>query len=194
LKEKKVNDIKKAYKNKKIIFSIGRLEYYKGFEYLIESAKYLDDSYVILIGGKGSLDMELNKLILNKKLESKVVMLGEINYKNLGNYFEASDIFCLPSIAKSEAFGIVQIEAMSFGKPIISTQIEGSGVDWVNKNMESGVTVPIKNSEKIAEAIKDIMLTKERYNKFSKKSKERFLTNFTHSIMINKTINLYDSL
>nr|EID9259045.1 glycosyltransferase [Escherichia coli] len=102
------------YKGKKIIFSLGRLVYYKGFEYLVESAKFLPDDYIILIGGNGEEKQKLLELIQRYKLEDKVKLLGFIRHEELSSYFAASNVFCLPSIEKSEAFGVVQLEAFLF--------------------------------------------------------------------------------
>lgn len=189
-----VERIKEKYKNKKIIFTLGRFTYYKGFQYLIEASKYLDNSYVIFIGGKGELKGDFELQIKNEGLEDKVKLLGRIEDNDLGNYFKACDLFCLPSIAKSEAFGVVQIEAMSFGKPIIATNIEGSGVDWVNKDGISGLNVPIKNAEAIAEACEKIMIDESTYQKFSKNALERFQKFFLREKMGASIIELYQQL
>ncbi len=190
----KVDSIRKTYKNKKIIFSLGRLVYYKGFEYLIDSAKYLSEDYIILIGGIGPLYKELDNKIKLLKLENKVKLLGRIEDNDLGNYYEACDIYCLSSIVKSEAFGIVQIEAMSFSKPVIATKIKGSGVDWVNKHKESGINVNPKNGEELANAIKKIISNHNLYKKYSQGAKNRFEENFNREIMVESIYKLYSEL
>jgi len=190
----KVNKIRSKYKNKKIIFSLGRLTYYKGFEYLIKSAEYLDDNYIILIGGSGELKYDLEVLIKINKLENKVILLGRIEEEELGNYYKACDIFCLSSIEKSEAFGIVQIEAMSFSKPIVATNIKGSGVDWVNEHNISGINVSPKNSKELANAFIHICKDKQIYEQFCINANERFNTLFLRQSMNSKILNLYKSL
>ncbi|WP_457564751.1 glycosyltransferase [Caminibacter sp.] len=192
--EEKVKEIKENFKNKKIIFSLGRLIYYKGFEYLIESAEYLSDEYVILIGGEGPLRDELLKKIEKFGLGSKVKLIGRLENENLGNYYSACDLFVLPSIEKSEAFGIVQIEAMSFGKPVVATKIKGSGVDWVNKDGFSGINVEPKNPKALAKAFVTIMEDKNRYEMFCKNAKKRFLDNFTRDKMVDKIIKIYEEM
>jgi glycosyltransferase involved in cell wall biosynthesis len=189
-----VNNIKKIYNNKKIIFSLGRLVYYKGFEYLIKSAKYLNNEYVILIGGSGPLKEELNNLIKSHSLENKVILLGRIEDNELGSYYEACDLYCLPSIVKSEAFGIVQIEAMSFGKPIVATKINGSGVDWVNKDDVSGINVEPKDPEALAEAFRRIFNNKDDYERYSINAKKRFNSLFKREKMNDRLIQLYKEL
>jgi glycosyltransferase involved in cell wall biosynthesis len=189
-----LNKIKKEYKNKKVIFSLGRLAYYKGFKYLIESAKYLNDDYIILIGGNGPLKIELEKEININNLQNKVKLLGRITDEELANYYTLCHLFCLPSIFKSEAFGVVQIEAMSFGKPIVATNIPESGVNWVNKNNISGINVDIKNPKQLAYAFQNILDDKYNYKIFSENSLSRFNKLFKREKMINEIITLYNNI
>lgn len=191
--DEEINSLKKIYNKKHIIFSLGRLAYYKGFKYLIESAKYLSDDFIILIGGNGELKSELEDFIKKERLENKVKLLGRIEDNKLGNYYKLCDIFCLPSIIKSEAFGVVQIEAMSFGKPIVATSIEGSGVDWVNKHKISGVNVEVKNAKSLAIAFETIMVDNETYDFYSKNAIDRFNTYFKRENMVDKIIKVYEN-
>ena len=189
-----VKQIKARYLNKKIIFSLGRLTYYKGFDYLIESAKYIPDNYVVLIGGDGELKRKLELMINRNKLTKKVFLLGNISHGEVYSYFEASDLFVLPSIERSEAFGIVQIEAMYFKKPIVSTNIIGSGVPWVNENGITGYVVEPRNPEKIAEAIVKILDNEDTYNSFSNNAYKRFVEKFHINVAVKKIIDLYNEL
>lgn len=189
IKESKVKEIKERFKNKPILFTLGRLTYYKGFEYLIEAIKELN--CYLLIGGSGPLKYKLENLIKKLKIESKVFLLGRIKDEDLGSYYQACDIFCLPSIYKTEAFGLVQAEAMYFGKPIVSTRIKGSGVDWVNKDNITGLTVEPKNINSLHKAIKIILHNTELKNKFGENAKKRFKENFDIKIVASNILNLY---
>ncbi len=143
--------LKRENQHKKVILSLGRLVYYKGFEYLIESAKYLPKNFLILIIGEGHLQEKLQHKINEKQLQHKVKLLGKVPFNELGAYYQLCDIFCMPSTERSEAFGVVQIEAMAFEKPIVSTNIKGSGVAWVNKDNISGKIVEPKNPKTLAD-------------------------------------------
>lgn len=193
-KPKLVQEIRQKFQGKKIVLSIGRLIYYKGYEYLVYSAKDLPADYVILIGGDGPLAPSLQSIIEKEKLKEKVFLLGRIHPSELGSYYFAADVFCLPSVERSEAFGIAQIEAMSFGKPIVTTQIPGSGVSWVNADGETGFNVPVRNPQKLAWAIKTILENKALYKKFSKNAKKRFQELFTLEKMVFDTIKIYEKL
>ncbi len=185
-----VDSIKAKHPNKKIIFSLGRLVYYKGFDFLIEAATYLPDNYVILLGGNGEEKPQLLEKIKNKNLEDKVIMMGFIKDRDLASYFAACDVFCLPSIEKSEAFGVVQLEAFLFNKPVVSCSIPGSGVGWVNQNKVSGIVVPPKNALCLAEGLISAV---ENPSSFSG-LKYYFEENFDAKVMVSRTIALYQSL
>ena len=186
--------VRERYKGKKIIFSLGRLVPYKGYKYLIDSAKYLDDSYVILIGGGGPLKSELLAQIEEHGLQDKVKLLGFVKDEDIPAYFGACDLFCMSSIYATEAFGIVQIEAMSAGKPIVATKIPGSGVSWVNAHKESGLNVEPKDSEALADAFMHILESEDDYQQFAEQSQQRYWAKFTKSRMIDKCVQIYKYL
>lgn len=189
-----VNRLQAKYQGRKIIFSLGRLVTYKGFEYLIKSGKSLPDDYVILIGGSGPLKNKLQDIITSCNLQDKVHLLGRISDEDLPNYFAACDLYVMSSIWKTEAFGIVQIEAMSCGKPIVATKIKGSGVSWVNEDGVSGINVEPKNPEAIAKAIITILSDKKQYMKYSEGARKRYHSIFRYETMIDNCINLYHSI
>ena len=184
----------RQYGNRKIVFSLGRLVHYKGFRYLVEAATYLDDNYVVLIGGTGPLKGELRQQIKNLGLEDKVHLLGRIDDKELPSYYDACRVFCLSSIQKTEAFAIVQIEAMACGKPVVATQIPQSGVSWVNAHGESGLNVPPASPQALAQAIKDISDNEDTYKEFSQRAKNRYENYFMKKTMIDNCIKIYHNI
>ena len=190
----KVQKIRQQYNGKKILFSLGRLVDYKGYRYLIEAANYLSDDYVILIGGSGPLCTELESIINTYSLQNKVFLLGRIPDNDLPNYYGACDLYVLSSIWKTEAFGIVQIEAMSCGKPVIATKIEGSGTAWVNQDGVSGINIETQDAKAIAKAADYILSDKDRYLRFSQAALHRYEELFRKEQMINRFIGLYRSL
>lgn len=189
-----IEAIRNQYPGKKIIFSLGRLIGYKGYTYLVDAARFLDDRYLILIGGTGPLQETLQRQIESSGLTEKVKMLGYISDKDLPAYYGACDLFCLSSIQKTEAFGIVQIEAMSCGKPVVATRIPHSGVAWVNAEQESGINVPPENAKELAEAIHSILKDEKVYAGFSHRAKIRYESWFTQDKMIQKCLDLYQEL
>ena len=147
--------IKQKYPNKKILFSLGRLVKYKGFIYGIEAMKNVENA-VYLIGGSGPLGEEFKKYIEENNLKKKVILLGRVSDEDIESYYQACDIYLFPSVMQSEAFGIVQLEAMRYGKPVINTNL-GTGVNYVSIHGETGLTVEPANSEELSKAIKTLL-------------------------------------
>lgn len=187
----KNNHIRECYQDKKIIFSLGRLVEYKGYEYLIDAALHLPDDYVILIGGTGPLYAKLQAQIDAANLNEKVKLLGFVEDNDLPLYYDACSLFCLSSLYKTEAFGIVQIEAMSCSKPVIATSIPGSGTCWVNAHNDSGLNVEPGNSEQLAKAIISITEDKEAYEAYCRNARARYEKLFTFEKMIENCLEIY---
>ena len=184
--------IRQELGGKKLVFSLGRLIPYKGYENLIRAAGYLPDDYKVVIGGSGPLRANLQQEIDSLGLSGKVTLAGYMKDEDLPAWFSAADVFVLPSVTKNEAFGIVQIEAMSVGTPVVATKIPGSGVAWVNEDGVSGLNVNPGDPQAIAEAI--LAITKDEITRrsFSEGASRRFENLFKEEIMINKITELYE--
>lgn len=163
--------IKQKYPNKKILFSLGRLVKYKGFIYGIEAMKNVENA-VYLIGGSGPLGEEFKKYIEENNLKKKVILLGRVRDEDIESYYQACDIYLFPSVMQSEAFGIVQLEAMRYGKPVINTNL-GTGVNYVSINNETGLTVEPANSEELSKAIKTLLEDETLRKKLGKNARRR---------------------
>lgn len=181
----------KDYPGKKLIFSLGRLVYYKGFQYLIEAAKLLPDEAIVLIGGDGELREDLKNKIRLANLESKIILLGRISDEVVYSVMSISSIFCFPSTEKSEAFGVVQLEAMALGVPIVATDIIGSGVPWVNKHRLSGINVRTKDPIALAGAINELLHNLDVAKRLGANGRKRFETMFTQKSMVDSILKLY---
>lgn len=192
--QERVADIRAKYAGKKIIFSLGRLVEYKGYEYLIKAARRLNDDCVVLIGGKGPLKEHLQNLIDEQGVADRVKLIGFIGDKELPDYFGACDLFCLSSIWKTEAFAIVQLEAMACGKPVVATNIPESGVSWVNRNGVSGLNVDPQNADALAEAIITILSDEQLYRRLSEGARQRYETLFTKKLMTENCLAMYQAL
>ncbi|MGH7893055.1 MAG: glycosyltransferase [Candidatus Binatia bacterium] len=130
------NVVRRRYGARPIVLGVGRLVYYKGFEVLLDAAARLDAT--VLVVGEGELRPRLEARIGALGLEGRAWLVGD--QPDLRPYFAAADVFVLPSTHRSEAFGIVQLEAMAFGKPVVSTRL-GTGVEHVNVDGATGLTV-----------------------------------------------------
>ncbi|APT76100.1 hypothetical protein LN42_06685 [Marinitoga sp. 1137] len=142
--------------DEKLILYVGRFGRYKGLEYLIESLRFLPENYKLLLVGKGKKEKELKDLVKKYNFNNRVIFLNHVKYQDLPFYYSAADVFVLPSIDRGEAFGLVALEAMACGIPVITTEL-GTGTTYHNINGETGIHVPPKNSKEIANAVNTIV-------------------------------------
>lgn len=168
--EEKAKKIRLSNTNKTICLAVGRHTEYKGFEYLIKASKLLTDDYIIYITGSGELT---NKLHKEAEGDLKIQFTGKVDDDELKALLLACDIFCFPSITKNEAFGVALAEAMYYGKPAITFNIEGSGVNYVNLNNITGIEVENKCVAQYAKAILDLSNNKQLINKLGYAAKNR---------------------
>jgi glycosyltransferase involved in cell wall biosynthesis len=177
----KINKVSKKNFNK-IIF-IGRLVKYKGIKYLIKSLIFLPSKYKLLIIGDGPQYLNLKKIIKKLDLNSRVKILKNCSDKKKYELLQKSDLLCLPSTTRQEAFGVVLLEAMMLKKPIVTTYLEGSGLIEVNKNNFSGLWFERKNSEMLAQTIIKIY---SKYSYFSKNAFFRYKKFYSQKIVEKK--------
>lgn len=167
--------IKKENNGKIICLAVGRLTEYKGFQYLVQASKNLDDQYVIYIIGKGELAKELKK---QTGQDRKIHFLESVSDDELIAYLSVMDIFCFPSVSKNEAFGLALAEAMYFEKPAVTFTIPGSGVNYVCLNGENGIEVPNKDIDAYVKAINKLARAPELRALYGKNGKKRVMDNF----------------
>lgn len=162
-----------------LLLAVGRLVYYKGFEYAIEAMPTV--SAKLLIIGYGPEVKSFQKLITKLNLQNKVEIIPP--QKSLKPFFLACDVFVFPSIARSEAFGLVQLEAMAAGKPIINTKLN-TGVEEVSINEKTGITIEPKNTKALEYAIKRLSENSTLRENFGQAAKERYINYYSLNIFI----------
>lgn len=178
----------------KIILFVGRLVYYKGVSYLIEAMAILGDrEATLLVVGEGPLKEELKTLAADRGVAEQVVFLGKANDEELLLYFQACDLFVLPSVANTEAFGIVQLEAMACAKPVISTNLP-TGVPFVNLHDRTGIIVPPEDSVTLGEAMKRILGDPALALRYGEAGRERVSKEFTINVMLERVMEVYREL
>ena len=169
-----------------LLLAVGRHVYYKGFEYLIAAMR--DVRGKVLMAGDGPLRSRLAALAARHGVDDRVVFLGEVD--DLVPYYHAADAVVLPSITRNEAFGIVQMEAMACGRPVINTALD-STVPLVSLHGKTGLTVTPKNVGELASAM-NLLLDDERLRlQYGTAARRRVETEFTAERMTSRTLDLY---
>jgi rhamnosyl/mannosyltransferase len=181
--------LRAAYPGKRI-FALGRHVTYKGFDILIQALARLDPEVRLLLGGEGPLTPSLKQLADHLGLSNRVSFLGRIPESDLPAYYQACDVFCLPSVTRAEAFGIVQLEAMAAGRPVVSTRL-GNGVDFVNRDGETGLTVPPGDIESLAHALKILLAQDTLRRELGAHAQKRVCSEFRKEHMAGQTLALY---
>ncbi len=174
--------IKKEYAGP-LVLTVGRLVYYKGFEYLIEAMQQV--AATLLIVGSGPLKDELAALINRLRLGDKVKIVA--NKDSLLGYYYAADVFAFPSVEVAEAFGLVQLEALACGLPVINTQLP-TAVPEVSLDQISGLTVPVKDAGALAKALNTLLTNPEFRTKFAAGAQKQ-IQNFTEEKMVELTFS-----
>lgn len=168
--EERASEIRKENEGKTICIAVGRHTEYKGFTYLIQASKLLDDTFRIFITGTGELT---EKLYAEASDDAKVVFTGRVEDTELKSLILASDIFCFPSITKNEAFGLALAEGMYYEKPAITFTIPGSGVNYVCRGGENGIEVENRNVKAYAAAMMKLGKNQELRVKYGSAGKKR---------------------
>ncbi|HUF17977.1 MAG TPA: glycosyltransferase [Thermoanaerobaculia bacterium] len=178
-----------AIRNKygpRLVLALGRLVYYKGFEFLVRAMREVEGHLVII--GEGPLQAELEQLVRETGQQEKITILGAVD--DIPAWYHAADVFVLPSIAKSEAFGIVQLEAMAARTPVINTSLP-SGVPLVSLDGKTGLTVPPSDPDALSAAISRLLDDEPLRRELGEAGYERVRRGFTTEAMVEGTLEVY---
>ena len=189
--EARAEKIRKENAGKMICVAVGRHTEYKGFTYLIQASKLLDESFRIYITGEGELTETLHK---EAEGDVKIVFTGRIEDDELKALILASDIFCFPSITKNEAFGLALAEGMYYEKPAVTFTIPGSGVNYVSINGETGIEVENRNVKAYAEAIKKLAGDEDLRKQYGMNAHQRVEENFLSTEFVKNIQTVIGSL
>lgn len=180
------------------LLMVGRLTYYKGHSIAIEALHLLKQQGLanihLTIVGSGEQQESIEKLIAKYKLHEQVSLLGRVNEEGLHQAFMNADCLCLPSIERTEAFGVVLMEAASYGIPAIVSYVPGSGMSWVVQHDKTGFVVKRSNPDALALAIKTLSQQPKRRQEFGVAALERFEQHFRIEKVADETIELYRSI
>lgn len=170
---------------------VGRLNYYKGVEYLIDGMRSIDANLIIVGDGERREDLETRARSLG--IDNRVFFTGHISEARLHACYDHADLFVLPSIEPSEAFGLVQLEAMAYHTPVVNTDLP-TGVPWVSLDGETGRTVPPGEAGELASAIRELLDDDEMRATYGKQARERVECLFTREQMLDTMESRYQTI
>lgn len=190
----RVAALRAGHAGKKMVFALGRMASYKGFEVLIEAAARLGDGCVVRIGGAGPRLDRYRAQVARLGLGERVQLLGPMSDDELITHLHAADLFCLPSTTRAEAFGVAMLEAMAAGRPVVASDIAGSGVPWVNRHGETGLNVPVGDAAALAAGIGQVLDDTALAARMGAAARSRYEREFTAARMTRRFIDLYQRL
>ena len=157
---------------------VGRLVPYKGLSTLIRAADKIQCRIAIV--GTGPLEQELEQEIREKGLSDRILLLGEV--EDIRPYYLACEFFVLPSVSGLEGFGMVQIEAMALGKPVVCSDLP-TGVTYVNVHGETGLVFPVGDDAALAEACGRLLADRELKERLGMNARSRTQRMFSNKAL-----------
>jgi glycosyltransferase involved in cell wall biosynthesis len=183
----RVAQLRQRY-GERIVLGVGRLIYYKGFEYLVRAMA--DVRATALIVGDGPLSGALAGEAARLGISDRVVLLGRVDDAELKVCYHACDVFALPSVERSEAFGIVQLEAMASGRPVVNTWLD-SAVPHVSIDGLTGLTVPPGDAKALAAALSVLLDDPARRAAMGAAARQRVREEYSAELMARRTLEVY---
>ena len=170
---------------------VGRLRYYKGLDTLIRAIRQIPAQ--LLVVGIGPMEAEWKALAKALGVAARISWLGEVSDDDLPAVYHSAGLFVLPASHKSEAFGLVQVEAMAAGLPVVCTEL-GTGTSYVNLDGVTGLVVPPRDPDRLAAAINALIADPERRTDMGRAAQERAGQEFDLDVMVDRILMLYSGL
>ena len=171
--------------------SVGRLVYYKGLRNAIDALVHMRGR--LLVVGDGPLKRELVERAAARGVSDRISWAGYLDADQLVGAYQAATALLFPSNARSEGFGLAQVEAMASGCPVINTSIADSGVSWVSRDGETGITVPPDDSRALEDATRRLLDEPGLRGRMAEAGVMRARRDFDHRVMATRSIELYRS-
>ena len=184
---RRAEELRRAATRPMVLF-VGRLVSYKGADVLLDAMQGLNADAVLI--GDGPMRRRLERKAHELGLAGQVRFAGEVSTDELNAHYQACDLFVLPSLTRQEAFGVVQLEAMACGKPVISTDL-GTGVAWVNQHGETGLIVSPGNPAALHDAIGSLLEDAPKRAALGEGARRRVRSIFDVDRMTEATLGLY---
>lgn len=177
-----------------LVLAVGRLVPYKGFDVLINAADRLSTDAAVVIVGGGPLQEALRAQVGQAGLGQRVLLAGRVDDTTLAALQCLTTVYCMPSVERSEAFGVALAEALARGLPAVATQIAGSGVPWVNLDGVTGFNVPPGDATALAATLDRLLSDGDLRARMALGARQRYEALFTEHQSIVRTLDVYRQL
>ncbi len=171
---------------------VGRLIYYKGLHVALAALR--DVPGKLLVIGTGPLAADLKARATELGVADRVIWFGDCTADELIGAYHAATALWFPSVARSEGFGLVQVEAMAAGCPVINTAVPGSGVSWVCRHESEGLTARVGDPAAFADAAKRLLNDHDLRTALIERARFRAAAEFDHLAMGQRTLDVYRSV
>jgi rhamnosyl/mannosyltransferase len=170
-----------------LLLFVGRLRYYKGLDNLIRALPGIPAR--LLVVGAGPMEKEWKALARDTGASDKIAWLGEVPDADLPALYHLADLFVLPASHSSEAFGLVQVEAMAAGLPIVCTEL-GTGTSYVNQHGVTGLVVPPADADALRDAVNRLIADPELRRSMGAAARIR-ASEFDLDVMVHRVLEMY---
>jgi rhamnosyl/mannosyltransferase len=176
------------------VLMVGRMTAYKGHTLLLEAVALLAEGgteIAAVLVGAGEEEMSIRKLLEQPPLKGSARLAGQAGDAELAALYESCDLLCLPSLDRAEAFGLVLLEAMAHGKPVVASDLQGSGVAWVVEEDVSGWKFQTGDSAALADRLHWCASHPAELREVGKKARERVVARFSPERVVGEVLALY---
>jgi glycosyltransferase involved in cell wall biosynthesis len=180
--------LRAAHSGRPLVLFVGRLVYYKGADVLVRAMAGVDADLVLI--GRGPLEDDLRALASTLGMGARTTFLPAQDDGELAAWYHAADVLCLPSVARSEAFGLVQIEAHAAGTPVVSTGLP-TGVPFANRDGVTGLVVPPGEPVALTGALRRLLEDDALRARLGEQAQRRARREFTVPRMVAGTVAVY---
>ena len=168
---------------------VGRLVPYKGVDVLLQALRDVDVAAVVI--GDGPVRARLEQQARELGVSQRVFFAGHLDEEAVAAWYAAADVLVLPSVTPAEAFGLVQLEAMARGTPVISTNLP-TGVPWVNADGVTGIVVPPGDPDALRGVLARLAADNDLTRRLGESARVRYRSEFTRRRMAERTAAIYD--
>jgi glycosyltransferase involved in cell wall biosynthesis len=173
-----------------LVLFVGRLRHYKGVHVLLAALARLPAEVQALIAGSGPLEACLRAQAQAYGVADRAHFLGTLDDEEVAALYHAADVFVLPSTNRAETFGIVQLEAMACGKPVICTEL-GTGTSYVNQHGITGLVIPPNDPDALAAAVQHLLANPELRAAMGAAGQQRVVREFSSDAMCRQMLAFY---